>query len=216
MEIRRGKVVATRTRPILIVLGVLVALILVVIVAIPLFLNANALRTRIETTLTGALGRKVVIGKLDVSILSGGLVAHDVTVADDPAFSTQPFIQASGVDIGVELLPLILHRDVQVRSFTLDSPKVVLLRGANGTWNYSSIGSASTHSADQEKQTGSMIPNLTVASVQVKNGQFTVGDGPGVVTTSPTRRSYDQVDLSATDFSLGEELPLHPLRSSPR
>ena len=199
---------ANRSRSILIGVGVLVAVVVLAILAVPMFLNADTLRTRIETTLSASLGRKVTVGKLDISVLSGGLVAHDAAVADDPAFSTQPFLQAASVKIGVELIPLILRREVHVKSFDLESPRISLLRGANGVWNYSSIGSGSKHNAANDQQTSSMIPNLTVAEVDVHNGQLTVGDGPGVVGASASPlRTYDQFDLSVTDFSFSKSFP---------
>lgn len=198
---------ANRSRTALILVGVLVALVVLVIVAVPLFLNADALRTRIETTLTASLGRKVTVGKLDISVLSGGLVAENATIADDPRFSTTPFLKAQSVKIGVEMIPLITSRQVHVKSFSLESPQINLLRGADGTWNYSSIGAAKTQTPANNHQTESMIPNLTVASVEVHNGQMSVGDGPGVVTTSPTHRVYDQLNLSVSDFSFGKSFP---------
>src|ERR1700678_3084988 len=103
------------TRFALIAIGAVVALVLLVAVCLPLFLNADNFRTRIESTLTKSLGRKVTIGKLDLSIWSGGLVASNCTVADDPAFSTQPFIHADSVRIGVNMIPLILSRQVHIR-----------------------------------------------------------------------------------------------------
>src|SRR5579859_1732978 len=134
-------------RFVLIALGAVVALVLLVAVCLPLFLNADSFRTRIESTLTKSLGRKVTIGKLDLSIWSGGLVATNASVADDPAFSSQPFIQADSVKIGVELLPLILSKQIRIRGFSLVDPKVQLLRAANGTWNYSTIGKSGASTA---------------------------------------------------------------------
>src|SRR5580704_15075580 len=101
-------------RTLLIVLGSIVALTLLVAISIPLFLNADAFRTRIETALTTSLGRKVTLGKLDLSVLTGNLVAENATIADDPAFSNQPFLQASKVKIGIEVLPLILSNETQI------------------------------------------------------------------------------------------------------
>ena len=167
-------------RFVLIALGAVVALILLVAVCLPLFLNADSFRARIESTLTKSLGRKVSIGKLDLSVWSGGLVASDATVADDPAFSTQPFIQADSVKIGVELLPLILSKQVRIRGFSLVSPKVQLLRAANGTWNYSTIGKSGATAQDAD--TKQAFPDLTVGHVTVENGRFTVG-------TQPARRT---------------------------
>src|SRR6201997_324495 len=171
-------------RPLLIVLGSIAALILLIALAIPIFLNADSFRSRIESALTTSLGRKVTLGKLDLSVLTGSLVAEDATIADDPAFSNQPFLQASKVKIGIEVLPLIFSREIHITGFAIDSPKINLLRAANGTWNYSTIGSAQQNTA-ANKESNTLIPNLTVGHVSISNGQLTVGTqpAPGMATT---------------------------------
>src|ERR1700677_2303923 len=194
------------TRFALIAIGAVVALVLLVAVCLPLFLNADSFRARIESTLTKSLGRKVTIGKLDLSVWTGGLVATNATVADDPAFSTQPFIQADSVKIGVEILPLVLSKEIHIRRFSLQSPKVQLLRAANGTWNYSTIGK--TAPTAQDADTKQAFPDLTVGQVTVENGRFTVGIGPapGAAAGAPVR-VYDQVNLEAKDFGFKNAFP---------
>lgn len=194
-------------RFVLIALGAVVALILLVAVCLPLFLNADSFRARIESTLTKSLGRKVSIGKLELSVWSGGLVATNATVADDPAFSTQPFIQADSVKIGVEILPLILSKQIRIRGFSLVSPKVQLLRAANGTWNYSTIGKSGATTA-QDADTKQAFPDLTVGHVTVENGRFTVGTQPaaGAPAAAPSR-VYDQVNLEVKDFGFRNSFP---------
>ncbi|MGB8539732.1 MAG: DUF748 domain-containing protein [Acidobacteriaceae bacterium] len=196
-------------RFVLIALGAVVALILLVAVCLPLFLNADSFRTRIESTLTKSLGRKVSIGKLELSIWSGGLVATNASVADDPAFSNQPFIQADSVKIGVELLPLILSKQLRIRGFSLLSPKVQLLRAANGTWNYSTIGKSGPSTA-QDADTKQAFPDLTVGHVTVENGRFTVGTQPaaGAAAAAPAR-VYDQVNLEARNFGFSNSFPFN-------
>jgi AsmA protein len=195
------------TRFIVIGIGAVLALIVIVALCLPLFLNADSFRTRIEATLTKSLGRKVTIGKLELSIWSGGLVATNATVADDPAFSTQPFIQADSVKIGVELFPLILHKQLRIRGFSLVSPKVQLLRAANGTWNYSTIGSAAAKPTAQDEDTKQTFPDLTVGHVTVENGRFTVGNQPSAGKASVPARVYDQVDLDAKNFGFKNSFP---------
>ena len=194
-------------RFVLIALGAVVALILLVAVCLPLFLNADSFRTRIESTLTKSLGRNVSIGKLELSVWSGGLVATNASVADDPAFSSQPFIQADSVKIGVELLPLILSKQLRIRGFSLLSPKVQLLRAANGTWNYSTIGKSGPATA-QDADTKQAFPDLTVGHVTVENGRFTVGTQPvaGAPAAAPAR-VYDQVNLEAKNFGFRNSFP---------
>src|SRR6202522_3996758 len=194
------------TRYVLIAIGALVAVFVIVAVCLPLFLNADSFCTRIETTLTKSLGRTVTIGKLELSVWSGGLVATNASVADDPAFSNQPFIQADTVKIGVEILPLILSKQIRIRGFSLQSPKVQLLRAANGTWNYSTIGK--TAPTAQDADTKQAFPDLTVGHVTVENGRFTVGmqPAPGAAASAPVR-VYDQVNLEAKDFGFKNAFP---------
>jgi AsmA protein len=203
-------------RYVLIAIGAVVALVVLAAICLPLFLNADSFRTRIETTLTKSLGRKVTIGKLNLSVWSGGLVAENAAVADDPAFSTQPFIQAESVKIGVEILPLLLRKQVHIRGFSLISPKVQLMRAANGTWNYSTIGSAAAKPAAQDEETKQTFPDLTVGHVIVENGRFTVGGqpGPGGVASAPAR-TYDQVNLDVKDFGFKNSFPFTVSASLP-
>ena len=196
------------TRIVLAAVGVLVLLVILAAVSLPLFLNADSFRTRIEGTLSKSLGRKVTIGKLDLSIWSGGLLAQQATVADDPQFSQQPFIQAESVKIGVEVFPLILRREVHIRSFALQTPKIQLLRATNGTWNYSSIGSASSKAGTQDAETKQAFPNLTVGHIEVNNGQITVGSGPGSGASASTPlRTYEQVNLDVKNFGFASSFP---------
>jgi len=194
-------------RLVLMAVGAVVALVLIAAVSVPLFLNADSFRTKIEATLSKSLGRKVTMGKLALSIWSGGMVAEKVVVADDPRFSTGAFIQADTVKIKVAMMPLLLSRQVQIRGFSLESPKIQLLRAADGTWNYSTIGSAGGKSA-QDADTKQTFPDLTVGQVKVENGQITVGAGPGVSGAGGTPlRTYEQVNLEVKNFGFANSFP---------
>ena len=192
-------------RTLFIVLGSIVGLILLIGLCVPLFLDADSFRNRIESTLSTSLGRKVTLGKLDLSVFSGSLVAENTTLADDPAFSTQPFMTVSKVKIGIEMIPLILSREIHITGFALDSPKINLLRAANGTWNYSTIGSAQKNAP--AKESNSLIPNLTVGHVTVKDGQLTVGALPAAGAPATPQHTYDKLELDAKDFSFAKSFP---------
>ena len=195
------------TRFVLIALGSVVALVVLAALLLPLFLNADSFRANIESTLSKSLGRKVTIGKLNLSVFSGGLVAQNATVADDPRFSTQPFIQAESVKIGVEVLPLLLSRQIHVRGFVLQSPQIQLLRAANGMWNYSSISSASNKPAAHDAQTKSTFPDLTVGHVDVENARITVGTAGTASVGNQPSRVYEQVNLQVKNFDFAKSFP---------
>ena len=73
-----------------IVIGVVVLFVLVVVL-VPLFVNANTFRPTVEDQLTKLLGRQVTFDDLSFSLIGGSLVAQNVAIADDAAFSTAPF-----------------------------------------------------------------------------------------------------------------------------
>ena len=74
-------------------------------------------RPTIENELSGLLGRRVTFGHLSFSLFSGSLVADDINIADDPAFSTAPFLKANKLKIGGEVVPLVFSRQLQITDF---------------------------------------------------------------------------------------------------
>jgi len=100
-------------KPLLIIGGIIVLLLLIVL-CLPLFINANQFKPTIESKLGTALGRQVTIGDIKLAIFSGGVTVSDIAIADDPAFSKSPFLTAKALTVGVELIPLIFHKEVNV------------------------------------------------------------------------------------------------------
>src|SRR5271170_2028413 len=122
-------------RIIAIVVGVLIVLVLVV----PFLIPVNQFRPTIEQKASAALGRKVEVGNLSLSLFSGALEADNLSISDDPKFSSAPFLTAKSVKVGVELMPLIFSKTLNVTDVTIDSPQVSLIRNPGGEWNYSSF-----------------------------------------------------------------------------
>ena len=93
--------------------GIAVAVLLLMLIALPFLINVNSFRPKIESELTDAMGRPVTLGKLSLSLLSGKVGVDNVTIADDPAFSKSPFITAKSLEVGVELMPLIFSKTIE-------------------------------------------------------------------------------------------------------
>ena len=125
------------------VIGIIIAVLIVVVLVAPFLIDVNAFRPRIESELTNALGRKVTLGNLSLSLWSGSLAADNIAIADDPSFSSSPFIRANALNVGVEMVPLILSKTLHVTELTLSQPQVDLLRDRSGKWNFSTLGTAS-------------------------------------------------------------------------
>src|SRR3984885_9476392 len=142
-----------KKRPLISIVVAVVVLLLLVVLLVPLFINANTFRPRLESELSDALGRKVTLGNLSFSVFSGSLVADNISIADDPAFSSKPLLQAQSLHIGVEVGPLLFHRRLLVTSLVVDSPSINLVHNPQGAWNFSDIGrTAPSRTQDSQKE----------------------------------------------------------------
>jgi AsmA protein len=132
---------ARRPRPgrVLLLLGIVSAIPIVAYIGMAVLLNAERLHPVLEATLSRTLGRPVRIGTLRFSFGFGRLIATDVTIDDDPAFSSAPFLQARQVEFGVSRIPLIFGQEMAIDSVTIDEPAVTLIHGAGRSWNYYGI-----------------------------------------------------------------------------
>src|SRR5258706_14961205 len=125
-------------------IAIVVALLVLIALALPFLIDANQFRPRLEAALTQALAREVRLGDLKLSILSGGVAAADLTIADDPAFSKTPFIQAKSLKVGVELQPLIFSKKLNVTRVEIEGPEIDLIQSDTGTWNFATLGAKSS------------------------------------------------------------------------
>jgi AsmA protein len=211
------------------IIGIVVALLILIVIALPFLINVNDFRPRIESELTTALGRQVSVGNLHLSLISGSVAADDLSIADDPSFSQQPFIKAKDLKVGVELIPLITSKALHITDITLDQPQVSLLRSPNGKWNFSTLGTsdakanaaknkgatpepASSKSAPAKPSPAEPAssssseptsnPNLSIAKLNVKNGRVTVGN-----VGSAKQHVYSNLDIGVQNFSFTSEFP---------
>jgi AsmA protein len=185
----------------LLVIGGIVLLLLIILLCLPLFINANQFKPTLESKLTTALGRQVTIGDIKLAIFSGGVTVSDIAIADDPNFSKSPFLTAKSLTVGVELMPLIFHKQVNVESITLDSPDVSLIHGPGGKWNYSSLGGGS--SSKPASSDSSSPGALSVKKLEIKNGKIVVSG----VGSSQKPSTYSEVNLEASDLSYTTQFP---------
>jgi AsmA protein len=183
--------------------------------AIPLFVHANTFRPAIERQLTRTLGRRVKLGDLRLSVFSRSLVARDLSVADDPNFSAEPFLTAKEARIGVSLRRLIFSHEVELREFEIESPQITVIRDSSGAWNFSSIGrrapvgapssgsAAEIGASETSEGLATPLPDFHVDRIAVVDGRVAVSAAPaqGQATV------YDHVNITARDFAFALQFP---------
>lgn len=139
------------------IVAIIVVVLLIAVIALPFVIDVNVFRPTIESDLSTALGRQVKVGNLRLSILGGSVAADDLSIADDPAFSKDPFIRAKALGVGVELMPLIFSKQLNVTDLTIEQPQVSLLRTADGKWNFSSLGGKTDSTCYEEQRQPGLV-----------------------------------------------------------
>jgi AsmA protein len=188
----------------LVISGIIVGVLLLIVIVVPLFINVDSFRPDLEKKISAALNRTVHIGKLDASLLSGGATASDITIEDDPAFNKGPFLKASSVKIGVQLMPLIFSKQLKVTALTVQKPDITLLKNAAGKWNYSTIGSGTQQKASSEPS-GKSAPDVSVDKFEIADGTVRVGHSGGH--SAGKESVYQNVNLVAHNISAHSAMP---------
>jgi AsmA protein len=203
------------------IIGIVIVVLILIIVIAPFLIPVNHFRPQIEQQASAALGRKVEIGNLSLSLFSGSLGADNLSIADDPKFSSAPFLTAKSFNVGVEVMPLITSKTLNVTSIVIDSPQVSLIRNAAGDWNYSTLGASPTKAQAQAAPapaapatpaakpatpppaSGGAPPAFTVQKLELKSGQITVSS-----VGSAKKSSYSNVNVTASNVSLVSKFPV--------
>jgi AsmA protein len=192
-----------------IALGILIFL----LILLPLFINVNRYRPKVESAASTAVGRQVTVGDLSLSIFTGSVGARSVAIAEDPLFGNAPFVTAKSLKIGIELMPLIFSKQLNVTDITLEEPQISLLKAANGKWNFSSIGNASQKKEPEPAKAGGAAPaNISVAKMNVTHGRLSVGRANSAA--KPV--IYDNLNIAVTDFSFTSQFPFELTAQLPR
>ena len=192
------------------IVGIILAVVLIALIALPFLIDVNSFRPKLESELSSALGRDVKVGNLKLSILSGSVSAEDLSISDDPAFSKTPFVHAKSLDVGVDLMPLIFSKALHVNDLTLSQPEIFLVHAPSGKWNFSSLGensaakpAAPAAKSPDTKSSDTSNPDLSVAKLNVKDGRVTVSQANSTVKP----RVYDKVNIEVRNFSFTSQFP---------
>jgi len=172
-------------------IGAFILLMIVGVVVFAATFNVNQYRGRIQTELEKRLNRKVSLGDMHLGLFPPRFQVHNLSIADDPKFNaTKPFVEAQELDVSIKLLPL-LHKSIEISSVSLQRPSVELVKDAQGTWNFSTVGPTQKSAPSQDKE-------------QFSLGELAVQDGEVAITDQQARKPrtvYDHINLTLTGFA---------------
>ncbi len=167
---------------------------------------ANQNKDQLLAQAEQALGRKVQIGEIGLTFWGGiGVRLRNFALADDPAFSSDNFVQAADLQVNVKLMPL-LNQKIEVKRVILHDPVIRVIRNAQGIFNFASLSGgdrpdAPPDASDTTASIGSGGMPLLVALVNITNGDIQYTDQQ-----ENTALRISQLDLKVEDLSFDKPL----------
>ena len=162
--------------------GGLVVLIIVILLVVPMFVDVNKYKPILEDKVAEATGRSFAVGDdIRLSLFPWATIAFsDLHLGNTPGFAEKDFVSLKSFEIRLKLLPL-LFRDIQIKRFVLNEPRIVLIKNKNGDTNWSQPKpSAENRSADAQKTPtdekngglGLPVDTLEIGEFAIKNGSL--------------------------------------------
>ena len=156
-----------------ILVGLFVVLLLVVL-AVPYFLNVDRYRDTIADAIAKQTGRKVTVGSIHARLFPGaGVTVAELHVGNPPGFPVGDVVGAAEIRVNVALAPL-LHGTIHVNSVDLVRPTLTLLTDSSGKNNYTFAASDSSAPAKSGDSSSSMTLDQ-IDSINLTGAEIAVG-----------------------------------------
>jgi len=194
---------------VLILGGGLFLLVVAALLIVPMFVDVQKYKPEIEKRVSEATGRPFSIGgQLELSLFPwAGLAFSDLHLGNPPGFKEKDFVSVKSFEARVKLLPL-LSRDVQVKRFILEGPRIVLEKSRTGQVSWEGIGKPSDEVPSKPPKKGEKPPEsepregLPIKAIAV--GEFAITEGSVLWIDQPKgeRKEISDVSLRLHDVSL--------------
>jgi len=146
-------------------------LLVVLLFAAPFFIDANQYKSLIVDQAEKATGRQIQVGELHASLFPWvGVRMDNVHIANPRGFSEPgDFLSVKSLDVQVALLPL-LGGNYQIKRFVLDTPKLQLVRSADGFSNWEDLSPSATTTQAAETSPKAVVVSKSNASEKKNAG----------------------------------------------
>jgi len=157
--------------------------------------GVGRLRSRIVSSISLALGRRVEVSAVNLRLLPRpGFDLENFVVHDDPAFSAEPMLRASEVTASLRVSSLLRGR-LEIARLSLTEPSLNLVRNHEGHWNLESLLERTAHTAvaPTTKARGETRPGFPYIEADDGRINFKIGQ---------EKKPYA---LTGADFSLWQD-----------
>ncbi|GAV19298.1 AsmA protein [Mariprofundus micogutta] len=164
---------------------IVIVLIIAGLLVAPFFIDVNTYKTQIEQTVEDSTGRKLSIGNINASLFPWiGIELDNVHLANREGFTDRDFLSVQKLNVKLALLPL-LSKNIEIKNFEINEPKIYLERQENGESNWGDLVSAQTAStesgdnepADKQTDAAPALAALQAESLSLTGGEVVWVDG---------------------------------------
>jgi uncharacterized protein involved in outer membrane biogenesis len=189
-----------------ILIGLIVAVIVLIGIAVVAvsFIDANRYKPQIEAKVRETTHREIAIGDIHLSIFPVlGVRLRDVKLANAPGFGDEPFAAVGTADVGVRLLPLLLHRRAEIAKVELVDARFNLATAADGRNNWDDLTQKPPQPANAQQQqppTNNAGTAFTADSITIQRAALHYDD----------RKSGSHYAVDDFNFKTGSIKPAKP------
>ena len=180
-------------------------LFLFALAAVPFFVDLDRYRDRWLPAVESALGRRVEVGRVELTVLTGlGARVDGLAVHGDPA-DPEPLLAVESVRLRVRLLPLLRGRVVVARVVLTRPALRFVARAADGP-PAAGVGASPDQPPDASGPTNASpfgLAALSLADLTIRDGSLSYEDRSG---GGAARYELDRIDATLARVAVGETL----------
>ena len=160
--------------------GGLLVLIIAAALIIPRVIDIKKYKPVIQEKIASTTGRTFSFGDdMDVSVFPWvGVRLTDLHLGNPPGYQEKDMVTVKGFEVRLKVMPL-LSKQIEIKTFVLDSPKIYLEKMKDGRANWEGMGKGEGKKEETGKKTGPSpigLEALNIESFSVINGQVTYID----------------------------------------
>ena len=199
-------------RKLLIIAGIVV--LIIGIMAILPFLYKDKLLVKVKATINKEINAKVDFKDFNLSVFSHfpkvGMEIQQLTVIGINEFSNDTILSASSISTAVSLMEMISGKNLELKSLTIDNPRISLLVNPSGAVNWDITKPAEATQAPSSEVAGTdQAFKMKLNDIQVKNMNLLFNDKamPMKLWVKNTNLSSSgEVDGTITTFDMKSEV----------
>ena len=188
------------TKILLIIFAGVVGVILIAAVSLMMFFDPNDFRDRISAAVKQATGRDLVISG-DISVSVFPWLAVDIghtELGNAGGFTADQFLSFEDASLSVRIIPLIVRRQLEVGTATLDGLTVNLEVAANGTTNWDDLANGGEAETTTESgQEPGQPAEFDVANIKVSNANVSYRDASAGSSYTVSNLSFETGRIAA-------------------